>query len=126
MSHVPLRIREDHPSFAGHFPGRPLLPGAMLLAEILEAVLADPARVDLVGPEPRLAAVKFLAPVGPGAMLTLDFEATPTALRFEAHLGDRIAASGHFERTRSTAGRSAASIDAIGTAPAGPERKPRP
>jgi acyl-CoA synthetase (AMP-forming)/AMP-acid ligase II/3-hydroxymyristoyl/3-hydroxydecanoyl-(acyl carrier protein) dehydratase len=94
-----LQIAEDHPSFAGHFPGRPLLPGAALLAEVLEAVLADPELAAAVGPAPRLGVAKFLAPVGPGAVLSLRFEATPTTLRFEISNGKRLAASGHFERS---------------------------
>ena len=39
---VALAIAADHPAFAGHFPGRPLLPGVALLSEVLEAVLAEP------------------------------------------------------------------------------------
>ncbi|MHB8496002.1 MAG: AMP-binding protein [Casimicrobiaceae bacterium] len=98
-----LQIADDHPSFDGHFPGRPLLPGAVLLAEVLEAVLADPELAAAVGPAPRLGAAKFLAPIGPGAVLALRFEATPTALRFEISNGKRVAASGHFERSPNAA-----------------------
>ena len=94
---VALAIAADHPAFAGHFPGRPLLPGVALLSEVLEAVLAEPSLAAAIGPAPRLSAVKFLAPIGPGATLTIRFMATPTALRFEVEDGTRLAASGAFE-----------------------------
>lgn len=88
----------DHPAFAGHFPGQPLLPGVSLLAEVLEAVLADPALAAQVGPAPRLGAAKFLSPVRPGSTLSIHFNAGAGGLRFEVKVGDRLAASGHFER----------------------------
>ncbi|RYZ00325.1 MAG: acyl-CoA synthetase, partial [Comamonadaceae bacterium] len=60
---VSLRVvASDHPSFAGHFPGQPLLPGALLLAQVLEAALAAPALHRRLGDTPTLAAAKFLAP----------------------------------------------------------------
>ncbi len=95
---VALRINADHPAFAGHFPGQPLIPGVTLLAEVLEAVLADADLAAAVGPAPRLSVAKFLAPLAPGAELSLRFERTPTALRFEVRHGERIAASGQYER----------------------------
>ena len=98
MHSVHVHIAPDHPAFAGHFPGQPLLPGVLLLAEVLEAVMQAPELAARVGPAPRIAVAKFLAPVRPGATLTLRFDAGPGALRFEVLVGERLAASGHFER----------------------------
>ena len=97
MPTVPLRIAIDHPAFAGHFPGQPLLPGVSLLAEVLEALLDDAALVAIVGPAPRIGAAKFLAPVRPGAQLIITLDASPRGVRFEVCEGERIAASGQFE-----------------------------
>lgn len=57
----------DHPTAAGHFPGEPIIPGALLLAHMLDA-MAGPRR-DVACYEVRL--VKFLRPVRPGDELTL-------------------------------------------------------
>jgi 3-hydroxyacyl-[acyl-carrier-protein] dehydratase len=95
---VDVLIPLDHPAFAGHFPGQPLLPGVSLLAEVLEAVLRDPSRAAQVGPAPRLGAAKFLSPVRPGSTLSLHFTEGANALRFEVKVGERVVASGHFER----------------------------
>jgi 3-hydroxymyristoyl/3-hydroxydecanoyl-(acyl carrier protein) dehydratase len=100
MPRLALQIAPDHPAFAGHFPGQPLLPGVSLLAEVLEAVLDDPALAALVGTAPRLGAVKFLAPVRPGAALTIQLDESARGLRFEVREGERLAASGQFEAAR--------------------------
>ncbi|KQP38972.1 MaoC/PaaZ C-terminal domain-containing protein [Pseudorhodoferax sp. Leaf274] len=99
---LPLHIPADHPAFAGHFPGQPLLPGVSLLAAVLEAVLADPALAARVGPSPRLANAKFLAPVRPGAALEIRLEGSGRGLRFavcDLSRDARVAASGVFEAT---------------------------
>lgn len=102
MHTIALHIAPDHPAFAGHFPGQPLLPGVLLLAEVLEAVLDVPALARSVGPAPRIGAAKFLAPVRPGAQLTLQLLSGPRGVRFEVREGERVAASGQFERAGGT------------------------
>ena len=93
-----IQIALDHPAFAGHFPGRPVLPGVALLAEVLEAAGREPVLAACVGSEPRLAVVKFLAPVGPGATLTIEFVVAERALEWRVVAGTRAVASGRFTR----------------------------
>ncbi|MGI4777465.1 MAG: AMP-binding protein [Janthinobacterium lividum] len=97
--HVTHDVPADHPVFAGHFPGQPLLPGALLVSEVMEAMLRVPAMVARLGTHPTLAAVKFLAPVRPGA--TVDIALHPESgasrgVRFEVRSGETIAASGRW------------------------------
>ncbi|AXK38923.1 3-hydroxylacyl-ACP dehydratase [Crenobacter cavernae] len=63
-----LAIPADHPAFPGHFPARPILPGAALLDLVVlaleEALALEPGALQLVSG-------KFLAPIGPGSVLQL-------------------------------------------------------
>src|SRR6185369_8215966 len=61
LATVSREIPADHPAFAGHFPGAPLLPGAALLAEVIEAALSLPTLAQHLGPSPGVASAKFLA-----------------------------------------------------------------
>jgi len=85
-----LPVAADHPAFPGHFPGRPILPGVVILAEALAAIARATGndRWDV-------ASVKFLRPVGPGMALTLEHESTSHGgVRFEVRAGDRLVAAG--------------------------------
>jgi 3-hydroxyacyl-[acyl-carrier-protein] dehydratase len=93
-----VEIAVDHPAFDGHFPNQPVLPGVALLAEVLEAALRERALADCVGSEPRLAVVKFLAPVGPGAALVIDFRLGARMLEWRVRDGARDVASGQIAR----------------------------
>lgn len=96
---VTREVPTDHPAFAGHFPGQPLLPGALLLSEVLEAVRGVPALAARLGAAPTLAAAKFLAPVRPGSTLVIDLVPETGAsrgLRFEVRCGDVVAVSGRW------------------------------
>ena len=89
-----------HAALAGHFPGQPLLPGVVLLAEVLEAALADATLATLLGPRPTLASAKFLAPVSPEGMapiaLSIEFQPLPRGARFEVQRGGVVVARGQF------------------------------
>jgi 3-hydroxyacyl-[acyl-carrier-protein] dehydratase len=56
-----FRIAHDHPSLAGHFPGRPIVPGVLLLDEVMTAVQRAGGR-DVV----RVQQARFLAALLPG------------------------------------------------------------
>jgi 3-hydroxyacyl-[acyl-carrier-protein] dehydratase len=98
MTPIAMQIAHDHPAFAGHFPGQPLLPGVLLLAQVLEAALAEPALARRVGDAPRLSNAKFLSPVRPGDRIEMSFDTTSSGrLGFEVRCGEKLAASGQFE-----------------------------
>jgi 3-hydroxymyristoyl/3-hydroxydecanoyl-(acyl carrier protein) dehydratase len=59
MSAARLRFPASHPAFPGHFPGAPVVPGALLLGAALEAL-------GMGGAGTRIASAKFLHPVAPG------------------------------------------------------------
>ncbi len=90
--HIPV----DHPAFVGHFPGRPLLPGAMLLAEVIEAIHQVPTMAAVLGPAPTLSAAKFLAPVAPGSDLIVELQRERSGLNFEVRCGAVSVARGRF------------------------------
>lgn len=87
-----LSIAPDHPAFEGHFPGRPVVPAVVLLAEVLAAVEAATSRAT---PQWALASAKFLLPVMPGTALELTHgPASGGARRFEIRSAAGLVASG--------------------------------
>lgn len=94
---LPLAVAADHPAYAGHFPGQPILPGVVLLDETLHALAAQTGRQ---GGAWQLKSVKFLSPVQPGEALHLRYpEPQGAGVRFElccgdGHGGERVVASG--------------------------------
>ncbi len=82
-------VPRDHPAFAGHFPGAPVLPGVVLLAWVIDAAQPWAAGRRLAVPE-----VKFLHPVGPGSELLITLQVQRAGLAFEVRLGAVVAARG--------------------------------
>jgi 3-hydroxyacyl-[acyl-carrier-protein] dehydratase len=70
-----LSVAADHPAYAGHFPGRPILPGVVLLDEALHA-LAGSLQRDAIGAQ--IKSAKFLSPVVPGETLSLRYSTAPS------------------------------------------------
>lgn len=81
MNRLTLSVRADHPTAAGHFPGNPILPGALLLAEVVHLIGAE-VGIDQAAYEVRAA--KFLRPVRPGDQVSIEY-ARSGATGFDFH-----------------------------------------
>ena len=83
----------DHPAFAGHFPGTPILPGVVLLDVTLHAI------TEAAGIEPgscEIGSVKFLSPAKPGDQLEIRYDSPPGGtIRFDIVADTRKIASGN-------------------------------
>lgn len=75
-----LTITADHPSLAGHFPGNPIVPGVVILEEVVRAFEAWRPDQRPVG----MPVVKFLAPLRPDEFFTIRFgKASAHGIQFE-------------------------------------------
>jgi 3-hydroxymyristoyl/3-hydroxydecanoyl-(acyl carrier protein) dehydratase len=92
-----ITIPADHPALAGHFPGRPIVPGAVILTEIVQAAPAALGAVQVTG----FAAVKFVRPLLPAQRcdLTFDDKGNGSAAFELSHDGQRLA-SGQLQYRR--------------------------
>lgn len=92
-SEVTLQIQADDPALAGHFPGRPIVPGVVLLDAAVHA-LTELLQPTTPGPI-EVTSAKFLSPVAPGETVTISLDAaTPGAARFEISSAGRKVATG--------------------------------
>ena len=89
------RVPADHPAFAGHFPGHPILPGVVLLDR---AVLLAQQRLGADGAAWWVSQAKFLSPCGPGDELAFVLqEGVRGGWSFVVRCGERDVASGQLQ-----------------------------
>ena len=90
---TPLTIPADHPAFAGHFPGMPIVPGVVLLDEALHAI-GTTTGISLAACF--INSVKFLSPLKPGEAIVIEHEVQENgSIRFEILCGTRKIAAGN-------------------------------
>lgn len=68
-------IDADHPALPGHFPGRPVVPGVVVLDRVLAAIEAAHGPLGAL----RLPQVKFVRPLLPGEAARIELETLATA-----------------------------------------------
>ena len=89
-------IRADHPSLPGHFPGAPLVPGVVILDEVVAALGEWQQNSQLSG----LRSVKFLAPLKPEQPFTISLSATSEnagEVSFCCRVEERVIVQGRLE-----------------------------
>lgn len=87
---MPFTIPHDHPSLPGHFPGRPLVPGVVLLEQVVAAIEATHGPLAAL----RLPQVKFMQPLLPGETARVELDGDAPRWRFRVLRGDSLLASG--------------------------------
>lgn len=83
-------IAPDHPCLPGHFPGRPLVPGVVLLDRVLAAIEATHGPLGTL----RLPQVKFLQPLLPGEAARVELDGAAPRWRFRVWREVTLLASG--------------------------------
>ena len=92
-------IRADHPTLPGHFPGAPLVPGVVILDEVLAAVIEWRQDSQVTG----IRMVKFLAPLQPEQVFTISLSVEDehsAEINFRCRAEERVIVEGRLEVAR--------------------------
>ncbi len=94
MNKLTWQIAADHPTGAGHFPGNPIIPGALLLAEVLRCIeQAEGARFTSCN----VKAAKFLHPARPGDTVEIEYARSARGtIEFQCAVAGTAVLSGGF------------------------------
>ena len=87
-----VTIGANHPSLAGHFPGHPVVPGVVMLGEVMNVIRQATGRnIELVD----IPSAKFLSPLNPGEILIVRLDQhTDGTMEFTCRTGSRLITSG--------------------------------
>ena len=77
MSKLVLTLAPDHRATRGHFPGNPIIPGAVLLSETLSAISSAEHRDFALW---AVSFAKFPAPARPGDRVGIEYTVDGTRL----------------------------------------------
>jgi 3-hydroxyacyl-[acyl-carrier-protein] dehydratase len=90
-----LLFPETHPAAEGHFPGNPIIPGAVLLAEALHAIESGME----AGAFPLIVkSAKFFAPTRPGDRVHIEYSRSPEhGISFRCRVKDAPVLAGELQ-----------------------------
>ena len=85
----------DHRAAQGHFPGNPIIPGAVLLSEALNAIETD---LDVVLFPCQVKAAKFFYPARPGDHLLIECTGKVAGeIKFACTVGGKTVLTAHIK-----------------------------
>ncbi len=90
-----VTIPHDHASLAGHFPNNPIVPGVVILGEVLKTLRQrDNCAIKVLGSR----SIKFLAPLHPGEAMTIRLETSRVGeVMFSCSYHEQLIAAGSIE-----------------------------
>ena len=92
---IERELQPDHPATQGHFPGNPIIPGAVLLSETLQAIEAD---IGACLAPFRVTSAKFLHPARPGNRLQIEYSRTAEGeIRFTSRVDGKSVLTGRIQ-----------------------------
>ena len=87
-----VSISPDHPALPGHFPGHPVVPGVLVMDEVIETLRECLGQALIVT---GLPSVKLSSPLLPGERLTIELEQDAAdRAAFTCRVGHRTVAAG--------------------------------
>ena len=93
MARLERTFAPDHPAAQGHFPGNPVIPGALLLSETVQAVAAA---LEIELSQCRIGTAKFLSAARPGDRVTIEFAVSrPDRAEFVCSVAGRTVLTGN-------------------------------
>ena len=92
MTNLSIVFASDHPCGPGHFPGNPIIPGALLLSEVLTRIANDLAADNIVW---NIKSAKFPQPVRPGDDVHISYRpGAEREISFDCRVHERKVLSG--------------------------------
>lgn len=100
MQNLTIQFDANHPTGAGHFPGNPIIPGALLLADVLK-LISNAANIRLTACHVQSA--KFQHPVRPGDLLDIEYDCSANnVISFKCAVAEQVVLSGVIRATLDT------------------------
>jgi len=87
-------VNSSHPSISGHFPGNPIVPGAVIIENVIKAFSGSDDSREVVS----LSTVKFIKPIGVNQKVSVNFHSISTELiSFECISNNVVSVFGRFK-----------------------------
>jgi 3-hydroxymyristoyl/3-hydroxydecanoyl-(acyl carrier protein) dehydratase len=91
ITYAEFEIGPDHPALPGHFPGNPVVPGVLILQEVMDGAL----RLDVGGTIKEVVQVKFVSMLKPEQRCQIEYRpGRDGRVRFECQADGRVIANG--------------------------------
>lgn len=97
MSKLTWLVAADHPTEKGHFPGNPIIPGALLLAELMSRIEQEQGLRFI---SCNVKSAKFQHPVRPGDCVDIEYSySAPGVIDFQCAVAGIKVMSGRISTT---------------------------